>query len=130
MRKEQRSHAHGLILTRSRVHVVLTVSIEHLAIYNNSGNRTQSTGVYSARLNQPKPENKKVIDIKDHIRLYLELALYLERVHELLCLLQVKALFGYFQSIWILRGLIRIGRNFNLLGIETPLIPLNPYGLR
>jgi hypothetical protein len=27
------------------------------------------------------------------------------------------------------RGLIRIGENFNLLGIETPSIPLNPYGL-
>jgi hypothetical protein len=26
-------------------------------------------------------------------------------------------------------GLIRIERDFNLLGIETPLIPINPYGL-
>jgi hypothetical protein len=27
------------------------------------------------------------------------------------------------------RGLIRIMRDFDLLGIETPSIPLNPYGL-
>jgi hypothetical protein len=27
------------------------------------------------------------------------------------------------------RGLIRIGRDFYLLGIKTPSIPLNPYGL-
>jgi hypothetical protein len=27
------------------------------------------------------------------------------------------------------RGLIRIGGNFDLLGIETPSIPLNPYEL-
>jgi hypothetical protein len=27
------------------------------------------------------------------------------------------------------RGLIRIGGDFDLLGIETPSIPLNPYGL-
>jgi hypothetical protein len=27
------------------------------------------------------------------------------------------------------RGLIRIERDFDLLGIETPSIPLNPYGL-
>jgi hypothetical protein len=27
------------------------------------------------------------------------------------------------------RGLIWIERDFDLLGIETPLIPLNPYGL-
>jgi hypothetical protein len=59
---------------------VLTVAIEHLAISNNIGNRTLNTRVYSARLNRPKPENKKVKDIKDHVRLYLELAIYLERV--------------------------------------------------
>jgi hypothetical protein len=27
------------------------------------------------------------------------------------------------------RGLVRIGRDFDLLGIKTPSIPLNPYGL-
>jgi hypothetical protein len=27
------------------------------------------------------------------------------------------------------RGLIRIRGDFDLLGIETPSIPLNPYGL-
>jgi hypothetical protein len=27
------------------------------------------------------------------------------------------------------RGLIWIGGDFDLLGIETPSIPLNPYGL-
>jgi hypothetical protein len=80
MGEEKRSHAHGLILNHSRVQVVLTVSIEHLAICNNIGNRTLSTGVYSARLIRPKLENNKVKDIKDYVKLYLELALYLERV--------------------------------------------------
>jgi hypothetical protein len=28
------------------------------------------------------------------------------------------------------RGLIRIGGDFDLIGIETLSIPLNPYGLR
>jgi hypothetical protein len=34
----------------------------------------------------------------------------------------IEDLFGYFQSIWI-------GGDFDLLRIETPSIPLNPYGL-
>jgi hypothetical protein len=40
--------------------------------------------MYSARLTRPKPENKKVKDTKDHAKLYLELALSFERVHELM----------------------------------------------
>jgi hypothetical protein len=53
MREEQRSHAHGLIHSYSQVQVVLTVSIEHLAICNNIGNRTLCTRVYIARLTHP-----------------------------------------------------------------------------
>ena len=84
MREEWRSHAHGLVISRSRVQAVLTVSIEYLAICNNIGNRTLSTRMYSARLTRPKPENKKVKDTKDHARLYLELALYFGRVQRLM----------------------------------------------
>jgi hypothetical protein len=80
MREEQRTHAHGLVISRSRVHVVLTKSIERLAICNNIGNRTLSTRVYLARLTHPKLGNKKVKDTKDHAKLYLELALYFGRV--------------------------------------------------
>jgi hypothetical protein len=69
---------------------VLTVSTEHLAICNNIENRTLSIGVYSARLTRPKPENNKVKDTKDHVRLYLQLALYSVKVNELICLLQIK----------------------------------------
>jgi hypothetical protein len=54
---------------------VFTVSIKHLAICNNIGNRTLSTGMYSARLTRPKPGNKKVKDSNDYAKLYLGLAL-------------------------------------------------------
>jgi hypothetical protein len=40
--------------------------------------------MYSTRLTCPKPGNNKVKDMKDHARLYLELALSLGRVQELM----------------------------------------------
>jgi hypothetical protein len=40
--------------------------------------------MYSTRLTCTKPVNKKVKDTKDHAKLYLELALYLGRVDELM----------------------------------------------
>jgi hypothetical protein len=54
--------------------------------------------VYSARLTRPKPENKKVKYTKYQVRLYLALALYLERVHELMCLLQIKGVLALLVS--------------------------------
>jgi hypothetical protein len=38
--------------------------------------------MYSAILTRPKSGNKKVKDTKDHVMLYLELALSFGRVHE------------------------------------------------
>jgi hypothetical protein len=63
---------------------VLTISIEHLAICNNIRNRTLSAGMHSARHTRPKPGNKKVKYIKDHAKIYLELALYFGKVDELM----------------------------------------------
>jgi hypothetical protein len=40
--------------------------------------------MYLAKLTRLKPKNKKVKDTKDHVKLYLEMTLSFEIVHELM----------------------------------------------
>jgi hypothetical protein len=56
-----------LIVAHSRIETVDAISIVHLAICNNNGNKALSTRRYSARLTRLKQKNK--VDTKEYERL-------------------------------------------------------------